>query len=58
MGRQPIDAVSAILGPEMDCSREIFKSFFFDYLVQNLFPSNFSGTCDIEEERKSSFCFV
>lgn len=27
----------------------------FNFLVQNLFPSNFSGNCDIEEERKFLF---
>jgi hypothetical protein len=27
----------------------------FDNLVQNLFPSNFFGNCDIEEERMSLF---
>jgi superfamily I DNA/RNA helicase len=33
--------------------RKIIELLYFDYLVQNLFPSNFFGNCDIEEERKS-----
>lgn len=32
--------------------REKKYSLFIDDLVQNLFPSNFFGNCDLEEERK------